>query len=88
MSVCEMFAKSFTNPAGGSQTYSVTLMKNGVATPITVLISPSNYVTGVSEDTQEVYLNQGDTYSIRVVSSNAAAQLSRGALHVTIGIRF
>ncbi len=83
LNAMELRAKSTTLPGGGG-TYTITVMKNGVATGITTTLADGN--GGVNSDTtHEAGFTPGDYISFKVVSSAAAVQIPIGALHITLG---
>lgn len=80
----DMWAES-TGLPGGTDTYTITLMKNGVATGLTGALS--NAGGGIIHITASVAMAPGDYYSIKVVNSATGATVNAGNLHITLGIR-
>lgn len=86
MFVERIAAKCRTTPTAG-QTYTITLMKNGVATGLVVTLTNANFAAGALSSSAEVYFVDGDTYSFRVVSSITAANILAGDLVLSLGYR-
>jgi hypothetical protein len=88
-SIVGLFVKASINPGsgGGGQTYTVTVMKNGAPTSLTVTVDYLNYAAGVSDQSNEVNLVDGDRYSFKVVTSGSAATIPQGGLHISVGQR-
>ena len=84
MNVVTLSALSTIDPTG-VQYYSITLMKNGSPTGLTLSLSTSNYAAAISKSA-EIYYNNTDTFSIQVSTSSSAATLTAGALRVSLGL--
>lgn len=73
VTMTELYVSSGGTAPGSGQTYTYTVMKNGVATALSATISGTS--TDVQSDTGEtVVFSAGDLFALRVVTSASAAQ--------------
>lgn len=84
MSLSQLRMESTVN-AGGTDTYTVTVMLNGVATLLSGVTAAGGGVT--SDLVNEVLLSPGDNWSLRVVATATATTIPIDGLHVTVGMR-
>ena len=68
----------------GSETYTVTLLKNGSTTGLSVVLNDANSATASDYDT-EIQYEDGDNFSVQVSTSASATAIPAGGLHVSIG---
>ena len=71
--------------AGGSNTYTATVFKNGSATAMTAVTAAGGGTA--SNLSNEVLLAPGDNWSVQIVASATATTIPQDGLHVTVGAR-
>ena len=63
---------AFTNSPGGSETYNITLRKNGIDTPMTASATASAFATLSATITPEILLDYNQTTTLKLVTSSGA----------------
>lgn len=83
MRIIGLQASTTTLPSG-TETYTVTLFRNGLATGLSVVLNDANNATNSDYDT-EVQFEDGDNFTIEISTSASATAIPAGGLHVSIG---